>query len=63
MREIEVRNHILHLFEAGIELALINIYTHSGEDWIGNREGSKLTIPDLLNDEAIPQLFKTAFKQ
>ena len=65
MREIEAPNHLLHLFEAGIDLALLNGETHSGEDWNGNPEGSitEMTIPDLLNDEMTPQHYKTAFQQ
>ena len=33
LREIEAPNRLLHLFEPGIDLALI-----SGEDWNGNPE-------------------------
>ena len=40
MREFEAPNHLLYLFEAGIDMALINADTHIGEDWNGNREGS-----------------------
>ena len=50
-------NHLLRLFEADIELALINGDTHSGEDWNRNPKGSmtEMAISDLLNDKAIPQ--------
>ena len=37
---IKAPNHLLHVFEPGNELALINRDTHSGEDWNGNLEGS-----------------------
>ena len=65
MREIKAPNHLLHLFEAGIDLVLINGDTHSGEDWNGNSEGSitEMTISDLLDDKTIPHQYKTAFPQ
>ena len=65
MREIEAPNHLLHLYEAGIELALLNGDTHNGEEWNGNPNGSmtKITISELLNGETIPQQYKTAFQQ
>ena len=44
MREIEAPNHILHLFEAGIELALSDGDRHIGDDWNGNPEGSTIEI-------------------
>ena len=57
MREIEAPNCLLRLFEAGIELALINGDTHSGEDWNENPEGSmtKIAISELLNDTSTIQ--------
>ena len=65
MSEFEAPNHLLCLFEVGIDLALINAGTHIGEDWYGKCEGSltDLKIAELLNDDEIPQNFKTAFKQ
>ena len=56
MRDIEAPNHLLNLFEAGIEVALQQGDTHSGEDWNGNPNGSTIdsTISELLFDEAIP---------
>ena len=62
MREFEAPNQRLYLFEAGIDLALINADTYIGENWNGNCEGSltELTIAELLNDE---EIYKTAFKQ
>ena len=65
MREIEALNHLLHLFEAGTDLALITRDTHIGEDWNGNPERSmiEITISELLNDETIPQQFKMVFQQ
>ena len=65
MREIKAQNHLIHLFETGIDLALINGDTHSSEDWNQNPEVlmTEMTISDLLNDEAIPQQYKTAFQQ
>lgn len=58
-------NHLLFLFEAGIELAVSNTYIHIGEDWNRNREDSltELTISDLFNNDATPQHFKLALKQ
>ena len=57
MKEIEAANHLQHLFEAGIELALLDGDTHSGEEWNGNPNGSRTerTISELLNDDTIPQ--------
>ena len=57
-------NHLLRLFEADIELALINGDTHRGEDWNRNPKGSmtEMAISDLLNGKAIPQQFKMAFQ-
>ena len=65
MRETEAPNHLLHLFKAGIDLILINGDTHSGEDWNRNPEGSmiEMAVSDLLDDETIPQQYKTAFQQ
>ena len=42
--ETEAPNHLLHLSEAGIKLALINGDTHSGEDWNGNSRGSMMEM-------------------
>ena len=65
MSEIEAPNHLLHLFEAGIDLGLINGETHSDKDWYRNPKGSmtEMTISDLLNDETTPQQYKIAFQQ
>ena len=65
MRDIEVPNYLLNLFEAGIELTLIDGDTHSGEDWNGNINGSTMdrTIWELLYDDTIPQQYKTVFQQ
>ena len=65
MREIEAPNHLLHMFEAGIDLALINEDTHSSEEWNGNPNGSRIEIKmlDVLNDDTNPQQYKTAFQQ
>ena len=65
MRDIEAPNHLLNLFEAGIEVALQEGDTHSGEDWNGNPNGSTIdrTISELLFDEAIPNQYNTAFQQ
>ena len=65
MRDIEAPNHLLNLFEAGIEVALLDGNTHSGEDWNGSPNESTIdrTISKLLFDEIIPQQYKTAFKQ
>ena len=62
MREIEAPNHLLHLFEMRIDLALLNGATHSSEDWNGNPAESmtEMIISELLNDETTPQLYKTA---
>ena len=42
MREIEAPNHLLHLFEAGIDLALLDGDTHSSEEWNSNPNGSTM---------------------
>ena len=65
MREIEAPNPLLHLFEAGIELALLDRDTHSGEEWNGNPNVSRAerTISELLNDDRIPQHYKTVFQR
>ena len=63
MRDIEAPNHLLHLFEAGIEVALLE--ATRGEDWNSNPNGSTLgrIILKLLFDDSIPQQYKTAFQQ
>ena len=65
MKEIEAPNHLLNLFKAGINLALINGETHSSEDWNKKPKGSmtEMTIMDLLNDKMTPQQYKTSFQQ
>ena len=65
MRETEAPNHVLHLSEAGIDMVLINGDTLSGEEWNGNPEGSmtEMAMSDLLDDETIPQQYKTALQQ
>ena len=65
MREIEAPTHLLHLFEAGIELALLDGDMHSGEEWNSNPNVSRTekTISKLLNDNRIPQHYKTVFQQ
>ena len=65
MRDIEATNHLLHLFEAGIEVVLLDSDTHSGEERNGNSNGSTMerTISELLYDDMIPTQYKMAFKQ
>ena len=65
MRETKAPNHLLHLFEAGIDLALLDGDTHSGKEWNGSPNGSRMVrkISELLNDDRIPQQYKTAFQQ
>ena len=65
MREFEASNHLLYLFEAGVELELINADTHIREGWNGNCEVSmmEVKISNLLNVDTIPQHFEMAFKQ
>ena len=57
MRESEVPNRLLHLFKVGIELALLDGDTHSGEEWNGNPNGSRTERAslELLNDKTITQ--------
>ena len=65
MKETDAPNHLLHLFEAEIELALLDGDTDSGKEWNGNPNGSIMerTILELLNDNRIPQHYKMAFQQ
>ena len=65
MRDIEAPNHLLKNFEAGIEVALQEGDTYSGEGWNGNPNGSTIdrTISEILLDEAIPNQYKTALQQ
>ena len=60
MREVQAPNHLLYLFEAGIDRALINADTHCGEDWNGSYDGSltEVKMADLLNDDETPQHYK-----
>ena len=64
-RDIEAPNHLLNLFEAGIEVALQVGDTHSGKDWNGIPNGSTIdrTVSELLFDETIAHQYKTAFEQ
>ena len=65
MRYIKAPNHLLSLFEAGIEVTLLDVDTYSGEDWNGNRNGSTIdrTISEKLFDKTIPHQYKTVFQQ
>ena len=65
MRDIEAPNHLLNLFDEGIEVALQDGDTHSGEDWNGNSIWSTIdrNILELLFDKKIPNQYKTAFQQ
>ena len=64
MRDIEAPNHLLHLYETRIDLALLDRDTHSGKEWNGNPDGSMIdrTISELLYDDTIPHQYKTAFQ-
>ena len=65
MREIEALNNLLHLLYAGYELALLDGDTHSGKEWNGkpNRSRMEITISELLNDKTITQQYRTEFQQ
>ena len=65
MRDIEAPNHLLNLFEAGIEVALQEGNTHSGEEWNGNPNRSTIdrTTSELLLDKTIPNQYNMVFQQ
>ena len=60
MRDIKAANHFLHLFEASIELALLDGDVHSSKEWNGNPNESRMerTVLKLMNDDRIPQHYK-----
>ena len=65
LAEQELPNRLLHLIEAGIDLALLSDNTHQGEAWDGDEEGNigEKRVAQLLNDDEINMEYKAAFRQ
>ena len=56
---------LLHIIEAGIDLALLSDNTHQGETWDGDDDGNEIEkrVAQLLNDDEINTEYKKAFRQ
>ena len=65
LAEQQIPNGLLHLIEAGIDLALHSDNTHQGEAWDGDEEGNdeEKRVAQLLNDDEINTEYKDAFRQ
>ena len=61
----QLPNELLHLIEAGINLALLSNSTHQGDAWDGDKEGNEIEkrVAQLLNDDEIKSKYKEAFRQ
>ena len=61
----QILNGLLHLIEAGIDLALHSDNTHQGKQWDGDKEGNVIEkiVAQLLNDGEINMEYKEAFRQ
>ncbi len=65
LAEQQIPNGLLHLIEAGIDLALHSDNTHQGEAWDGDEDGNdeEKRVAQLLNDDEINTEYKDAFRQ
>ena len=61
----QLPNGLLHIIEAGIDLALLSDNTHQGETWDGDDDGNEIEkrVAQLLNDDEINTEYKEAFRQ
>ena len=61
----QIPNGLLHLIDAGIDLALLSDSTHQGEVWDGDDDGNsiKKRVAQLLNNDKINMEYKEAFRQ
>ena len=61
----QLPNRLLHLIEAGIDLAFLSNNTHQGKAWDGDDEGNdeKKRVAQLLNNDEINLEYKEAFRQ
>ena len=61
----QLPNGLLHVIEAGIDLALHSDNTHQGEAWDGDDKGNdeEKRVVQLLNDDEIIMEYKEAFRQ
>ena len=61
----QIPNGLLHLIEAGIDLAVTCDNTHRGEHWDGDDDGNNVEkrVAQLLNDDEINTAYKEAFRQ
>ena len=60
-----IPNGLLHLIEAGIDLALHSDNTHQGETWDGDEEGNdeEKRVAQLLKDDEINLEYEAVFRQ
>ena len=65
MAEQQLPNGLLHIIEAGIDLALLSDNTYQGKTWDGDEEGNEIEkrAAQLLNDDEINLEYKEAFRQ
>ena len=63
--EQQITNGLLHIIEAGIDLALLSDNTHQGETWDGDDDGNDIEkrVAQLMNDDEINIESKEAFRQ
>ena len=61
----QLPNRLLHLIEAGIDLALHSNNTHHVEQWEGDDDGNEIEkrVAKLLQDDVINNKYKVAFRQ
>ena len=63
LAEQQLPNGLLHIIEAGIDLALLSHNTHQSEHWDGDEEGNKFEkrVAQLMHDDEINLEYKEAF--
>ena len=61
----QLPNRLLHIIEAGIDLALLSDITHQGETWDGDDDGNEIKkrVAQLLNNDEINTEFMEEFRQ
>ena len=59
----KLQNELLHIIEAGIDLALVSDNTHQGEFWDGDDDGNNFEkrVAQLMNDDEINTEYKEVF--
>ena len=65
MADQQLPNGLLHLIEAGIDLAKLSDNTNQGEAWDGDADGNdeEKRVAQLLNNDEINMEYKEVFRQ